>query len=797
MIRNYLKIGWRNLTKNRSYAFINIFGLSLGIACSIVIFTIVKYHLGFDNFHESKDRIYRIVTEWHDDEPGTSEAVPSPVGRAFRSEFTFAEKTARVISYNDALVAMDAGSNRKKFKEESGIAYAEPEFFDIMHFPLLKGNQQNFLSTPNSAAITEKLAKKYFGTEDPMGKTIRINNKTDFIVKGILKDLPNNTDFREEIYLSYQNLIDQSRWLAVDSNWGGVYSGSHCYILLKQNATPAQANQALAQLVKKNFTGRDASVWHFRLQELSDIHFNPDFNGSANKKYLWAFTLIGLFLIITACVNFINLATAQALNRSKEVGIRKVLGSMPKQLFWQFISETALITFFALLLAIVIAVVSMPFVNQLFKSNMSLQLLQNPPLWIFLLVTGVVVTFLSGSYPGLVLARFQPVMALKSRLSQKHIGGFSLRRILVVTQFAISQMLIIGTIVIASQMHFSKNTDMGFTKEAIISLPIPISDKVKMNTLRTRLSGVAGVEKISLCYQPPASGSNNSTGIRYDNRAEDEHWSINVKNADADYLSTFGLKLVAGRNFFPSDSAREILVNETFVKKLNIKSPQEVIGKRISINGGSTVAPIAGVVKDFHNYSFHSEISALCILPDNSNYRTCAIKVNMKNLQPAMAAMEKIWNETYPDYLYAYEFLDERIARFYEGDTMTLKLIEAFAIIAIIIGSLGLYGLVSFMAVRKTKEIGVRKVLGADLKDILWLFGKEFTRLLLLAFVIAAPIAWWAMSQYLQEYKNRISLHPGIFFLAIAATFLIAAVTVGYRSVKAAAANPVTSLRTE
>lgn len=797
MIRNYLKIGWRNLTKNRSYAFINIFGLSLGIACSIVIFTIVKYHLGFDNFHENKDRIYRIVTEWHDDEPGTSEAVPSPVGRAFRSEFTFAEKTARVISYNDALVAMDAGSNRKKFKEESGIAYAEPEFFDIMHFPLLKGNKQNFLSTPNSAAITEKLAKKYFGTEDPMGKTIRINNKTDFIVKGILKDIPNNTDFREEIYLSYQNLIDQSRWLAVDSNWGGVYSGSHCYILLKQNATPAQANQALAQLVKKNFTGRDASVWHFRLQELSDIHFNPDFNGSANKKYLWAFTLIGLFLIITACVNFINLATAQALNRSKEVGIRKVLGSMPKQLFWQFISETALITFFALLLAIVIAVVSMPFVNQLFKSNMSLQLLQNPPLWIFLLVTGVVVTFLSGSYPGLVLARFQPVMALKSRLSQKHIGGFSLRRILVVTQFAISQMLIIGTIVIASQMHFSKNTDMGFSKEAIISLPIPISDKVKMNTLRTRLSGVAGVEKISLCYQPPASGSNNTTGIRYDNRAEEEHWGINVKNADADYLSTFGLKLVAGRNFFPSDSTREILVNETFVKKLNIKSPQEVIGKRISINGGSTVAPIAGVVKDFHNYSFHSEISALCILPDNSNYRTCAIKVNMKNLQPAMAAMEKIWNETYPDYLYAYEFLDERIARFYEGDTMTLKLIEAFAIIAIIIGSLGLYGLVSFMAVRKTKEIGVRKVLGANLKDILWLFGKEFTRLLLLAFVIAAPIAWWAMSQYLQEYKNRISLHPGIFLLAIAATFLIAAFTVGYRSVKAAAANPVTSLRTE
>ncbi len=797
MIRNYFKIAWRTLRRNKSYAFINIIGLSLGIACSIVIFTLVTYHLSFDTFHKNKDRIYRIVTEWHDDEVGYSEAVPSPVGKAFRDNYTLAEKTARVIDYNGALIAIPGQKEIKKFREEQGIVYTEPAFFDIMNLPLLKGNPKNFLSNPNSAAITEKLAKKYFGDEDPMGKTIRVNNKTDFLITGILKDIPSNTDRKQEVYLSYQNLKEQNKWLANDSGWGGVYSGSQCYILLKPTATVTQANQALQQLVQKNFTGRDQKVWKFRLQPLADIHFNTDFNGQADKKYIWAFFFIGLFLIITACVNFINLATAQALNRSKEVGIRKVLGSLPGQLFWQFIAETALITLFATLLALGLGAVGLKFVNGLFKTEMTLHILSNIPLLAFLLATGLLVTFLSGSYPGLVLARFQPVLALKSKLSQKHIGGFSLRRVLVVIQFAISQMLIIGTIVIASQMHYTKNSDLGFNKNAVVVLPIPVQDKIKMNTLRTRLSGVAGTEKISLCFAPPAWGSNNNTGLRFANRNEDEHWSINEKYADDQYLGTFGIKLIAGRNLYPADTIREFLVNETFVKKLGLKSAADVINQRLSINGGSQTAPIVGVVKDFYNYSFHSDIDAICIMTSARDYRQAAIKVNMTNIKPALASFEKIWNETYPEYLYEYQFLDDRIARFYEMDNIMLKMIEAFAGIAILIGSLGLYGLVSFMALRKTKEIGVRKVLGAGIPNILWLFGKEFARLLLIAFVFAAPVAWWVMNKYLLDFKNRIHLNAGIFLLAIAFTFLIAALTVGYRSVRAAIANPVTSLRTE
>lgn len=797
MIKNYFKIAWRNITRNKSYAFINIVGLSLGIACAILIFTLISYHLSFDTFHAKKDRIYRLVTEFHSETVNHSPSVPSPLGKAFRNEYTFAEKTARAIDYDNVLITIPGNTNKKFMEENGGVVFAEPEFFDIFDFPLVKGNKKTVLVQPNEAILTEKMAKKYFGNEDPMGKTLRFNNNINFIVTGVLKDIPPNTGRNQEIYFSYSNLKEHSKWIASDSSWGGVYSGSMAYTLLKPGVTAEQVNKALPQTVKKYYTGRDVQEWQFKLQPLADIHFNADFDGYADKKYLWALFFIGLFLIITACVNFINLATAQALNRSKEIGIRKVLGSLPKQLFWQFIAETTLITLVAIIFGYLLAELTLPGLNSLFKASMQLHPFTNIQLPAFLLVLLLLVVFLSGSYPGLVLARFQPIMALKSKLSQKSVGGFSLRRVLVVTQFAISQMLIIGTIVIASQMHYSKTSDLGFNKEAIVMLPLPQRDKIKMNTLKTRIAGVNGVEKLSLCWQAPAAGSNNNTGVRYDNRPEDEHWSINMKNADDQYLHTFGLKLVAGRNIFPSDTLREFLVNETFVKKLNLKTPNDVIGKKLSINGGSQTAPIVGVVKDFYNYSFHSDIAAICIMSGTSSYSKLAVKLNAASMRTALPAFEKIWNETFPDYLYKQTFLDDRIKEFYEMDDIMLKLIESFAFIAIIIGCLGLYGLVSFMAVRKTKEIGVRKVLGADTKNILWLFGKEFSRLLLIAFVIAAPIAWWAMHVYLKDFSYRITIGPGIFLLAILVTFIIAAVTVGYRSLKAAVINPVVSLRTE
>lgn len=797
MLKNYFKIAWRNLKRNKAYTAINVIGLSLGIACSILIFTLITFHLSFDNFHPQKDRIYRLITHWQGEDGGYSHGVPGPLGKAFQNNYNYAEQTVRVISYNDALIALPGEKNNPKFEEEQGVSYTEDGYFQIFNFPFLSGSKTTALKAPNSAVITEHLAKKYFNTADAIGNIIRFNNETDFTITGVIKDKPANTDQKQEIYVSFENLKDHDPRIINDDAWGGVYSESRAYTLLKPNTNAAVVNKALVGLVQQKYDEDDRKTWRFLLQPLPEMHFNPDYEKGQMKPFMWALGCIGLFLIITACVNFINLATAQALSRSKEVGIRKVLGSLKGQLFWQFIAETFLITVLALLLGAGLAKLALPYFNKLFDAdNMHIDYFNNLGLAAFLLSLVLVVTFLAGSYPGLVMARFQPVLALKSKLSQKHIGGFSLRRILVVTQFAISQMLIIGTIVIASQMNFTSKADLGFTKEAIVMLPVPTNDSLAMHTLATQLSHVNGIEKLSLCYQAPAANSNNNTSIHYENREKVELFSVNQKIADDQFLSLFNIKLVAGRNNFPSDTVREFVVNEALVKKLGLKKADDIIGKMISING-SEKFPVVGVVKDFNSYSMHEEIPPLVIMPSYGRTRNCAIKINAKNVKPTLAEVEKIWNTVYPNYLYKHQFLDERIARFYREDGNMLSLIEIFACIAIFIGCLGLYGLVSFMAARKTKEIGVRKVLGASLQSLIWLFGKEFTRLLIIAFLIAAPLAWWAMYSYLKDFSYRITIGPGIFATAIAFTFFIALITVGYRSVKAALSNPVKSLRTE
>jgi len=796
MLKNFFVIAWRNLRKNKAYAGINILGLSLGIACVILIFSMVSYHLSFDNFHPGKDRIYRVVTEFHDEVADYSQGVPSPLGKYFRKDFDYAEKVARIIGYNNNLITVQSGNEVRKFKEEKGIAYTEPEYFDIFDFPLLRGNKETVLRLPGQALITEHLAKKYFGdAAAAMGKTIRVDNKNDFAVVGILKDIPVNTDRNQEIYLSYDDIKDRSKRQASDSSWGSIYSQTMCFMRLKPAVTAAQVNQGLSRMGKKYQKGRDVGTTIFRLQPLSDIHFNADFDGYADRKYLWALFFIGLFIIVTACVNFINLATAQALNRSTEVGIRKVLGGVRSQLFWQFIIETTLIAVFAVIVGYFLALAALPSLNELFKTEISFHLFDDPAAIGFLAGLLVVMIFLSGSYPGLVLSRFKPVAALKSKLSQKEVGGFSLRRVLVVVQFTISQVLIIGTIVIAGQLHYAETLDLGFDKDATVLLPLPKNDPVKLNTMRAQIAAVAGIRDVTFCAAPPASEANNSTNLRFAGRAEDEHWELNTKAADDQYLNTFGLKLLAGRNFFKSDTARECVVNETLVRKLNLKDPSAILGQQLKIN--SMAVRVVGVVQDFNNYSLHTDIAAIAIFPAWYEYTTCAVKIDPAHVHADLAAIQKIWNETYPEYLYSHTFLDESIAKFYELDSSLLKLVEFFAAIAVFIGCLGLYGLTSFMAAHKTKEIGVRKVLGAGIPSLLWLFGREFTRLVLIAFAVAAPSAWWVMHQYLKDFKYRITVGPAIFLLAIGATFVIVVLTVGYQSLRAALANPVKALHRE
>jgi len=791
MLRNYFKIALRNLQRRKAYTLINVLGLSLGFASAILIFSFVKYHLSFDTFHSKKDRIYRIVTEDHMEKVFYYPGTPPPVGKAFRNDYTFAEKVSRVFVMYGPQISLPFSSGNQKFQEGLGVAFAEPGFFDILDFPLLKGDKEKVLTEPNTALVTERIAKKYFGDADPIGKIIRLSNKTDFRITGVLADLPENTDRRQEIYLPFSNLKDYNPWAAGDDGWGGVASDFQCFVLLKPGVSPAAVNQVFPAFSRKYYDGDYEQEWQFKLQPLADIHFNPAFDGKMSGKNIWALSLIGVFLIVTAAVNFINLATAQALNRAKEVGIRKALGSIRGQLFWQFIAETAVINLVAMLLAFVLIRLTLPLLGVLFDVPVSLHFFQG--IYLFLPLLLVLVIFLSGAYPGLVIAGFQPVRALKGALTQQHVGGFSLRRGLVVTQFVISQLLIIGTLVVVYQMRYVSRANIGFQKDAVVMIPVPAAEKAKVSTLRSELSGLSGVEKLSFCNQPPI-GAGGGREMVYDHRSRRENYDVVLKLGDEQYLSTFGLQLLAGRNLYPSDTIREYLVNETLVKKLGVTN-DAVIGKNAMINDVN--GTIVGVIKDFHNESFHSPIRPLAITTQTRSYYSCAVKVNTASLSPTLKAVQKTWEQLYPDNIYQSEFLDERVARYYQLDQRIQQVIQTFTVIAIFIACLGLYGLVSFMAARKTREVGVRKVLGASVESILWLFGKEFVRLLLLAFVIAAPLAWWVMNKWLESFVYRISPGPGIFGLAMLITLVIACLTVGYSAVKAAVMNPVKSLRSE
>ncbi|MBA4850872.1 ABC transporter permease [Emticicia sp. BO119] len=797
MLKNYFKIAIRNLQRNKVYALINVMGLALSMSCGILIFALVKHHLSFDNFHANSDRIYRIVTEQHRDNISYTNSVPNPLGKAFRNDYTFGEKVARICTFDDQLITVKQGNEIKKFKDDEGIAFTETEFFDIFNYPLLIGDKKTVLSEPNTAIMTERAAKKYFGNENPINKTFKLDNRIEFKVTGILKDLPANSDRQTDIYASYLTLKSYNEWAASDDSWGGISSSMQCFVLLRPGISPAQVEKVMPAYVKK-YRPTSKNVHHYKFQPLAEMHFDARYNGPMDKKNLWVLSFIGLFLIITACVNFINLATAQALKRSKEVGVRKVLGSVRMQLFWQFISETSLISILGAVVAIVLAFAALPYVNTWFSSQISINLVNDWQLMLFIVSLIVVVTLFSGSYPGLILAGFQPVLALKGKLSQQNIGGFNTRRTLIITQFAISQVLIIGMVIIANQMKYAQQSDLGFQKEAIVTIPIASgTDFNKQKTIKNQFSALSGVEKVSLFFRPPASGSNWSTSVKFDNRTEDEVFRVNVKSGDDEYLSTFDLELVTGRNIFPADSMRECLVNETFVRKLNLASPQEVIGKTISMNGGHSTGPIVGVVKDFHDRSFHEEINPVLITTLADNYDSYGVKLNMANAQTTLASVEKIWTQAHPDQIYEYQFLDESIAEFYETESIMLKMIQAFSGIAIFIGCLGLYGLVSFMVTQKTKEIGIRKVLGSSIGSIIWIFGKEFSRLIIIAFLVAAPLAWWLMSNWLQDFKFRIDIKIDVFILAITSTFVVAALTVGYQVIKAALMNPMKSLRSE
>jgi putative ABC transport system permease protein len=785
MISNYLKIAFRKLAKHRDYAILNVLGLGLSVGCSILIFMLVRHHLSFDNFHKDANRVVRVVMDVKTETILPISGVPAPMAKTLRLECPILEKTSIRMGEDEVLIAVLRPDNigLDKYKEKNKFAWIDPDYLNILNLPLLQGDA-TALSEPNTVLLTENMAIKYFGKSAPLGKTIRVDNETDLRIVGILQDLPKNTDYPQEILASWATMMHIPRLSKSVDEWGGARGDGFCLGLLAKGHQVRELDAAMDDFTKRHPHPESAELFRYKAKAMSGLHFDTDYGFGMNKNYLWALGFIGLFLLLTACVNFVNMATAQALTRMREVGVRKSLGSTRGQLFWQFMSETGLI---------VLAWLALPYLNTWINEDLEIDRPMLATLVVFSSTLGIILTFLAGFYPAFMQARFNPVTSMKSASELPKGSGFSVRRILVTTQFAISQMLIISAAVVTMQMQYAQNADWGFRPGAILTVEIPDAKKAK--NLQQQISQIAGVQNTSLCYQPPASDNVNHTGIFYDKRPQPEAWLLNNKPADANYIGTFGLQLVAGRNLYPSDTAREFLVNETFVKKLNLASPQDIINKIIHVN--MSEGPIVGVVHDFLSWGISDPVSAIAISSDLSSYSTCAIQLSSGNPTAALTQIQKIWENEFPDNYYEHRFMEDKIASFLETETMILRLVRTFAGIAVFIGCLGLYGLASFMITRKRKEVGIRKALGASILGIVWLFGKEYTRLIAIAFVLSAPVAWFAMNSWLKDYVYRISIGWSVFVVSLLATFLIAALTVGIQSIKAALANPVSSLRSE
>jgi putative ABC transport system permease protein len=802
MLKNYFKTAFRNLQRNTSYAIINMLGLAIGIAACLLIFLVVRFETSFDNFHSKKNSIYRIGTEFHNqDGVSYSDGIAFPAAPGLRIDFPQLKEVASIFSQGGQITAQSDNGQLKKIAEDN-FYYVEPAFFKMFDFEWLYSNPKTSLKEPNSAVLTQATAEKFFGAwRSAIGKTIKYRNTTLYTITGILKNLPANTDFPLSIVVPYTALANT--YIKDNLNdWVSTFGGAYTFAVLPPELPVAKFNADLKSFAKKHKPVEYANDVYIA-QPLTEIHYDDRFGNFRGHTFshslIKALMLIGIFLLVIACVNFINLATAQAVNRSKEVGVRKVLGSKRNQLALQFLSETALITIVALIAAIVIAASALPFLNRLLEVEMSFNFITGPSLIVFVFAVSIAVTLLSGIYPAIILSGFNPIMALKSKVSAKMIGGISLRRGLVILQFAIAHVLIIGMLIVVMQMDYFKNASLGFDNTAIINVDVP-GDSInhsKIDYLRNQLLSNTDIQNVSFSFGSPSSENNWSSDFKYDHAAKTTDFSANLKWADADYFKTYHLQFVAGRPYYPNDTVHEFVVNETLLGKLGVRDPKDAIGKEINFWNGRKVAPIVGVIRDFNSYSLRRPMAPVVLSTWKDVYQTINIKIKPGAEKPTLAYVEKLWNQAYPDYVYEYKFLDETIRNFYKQEDQLSQLYKIFAGIAIFISCLGLYGLVSFMASQRTKEVGIRKVLGASARNIVYLLSKEFTLLIIIAFVISAPVAYYIMYNWLQNYTYRIPLGASIFILAIISSVIIAWITVGHRAIKAAMANPVKSLRTE
>ena len=792
MLKFNFKIALRNFWKNKVYNLINILGLSIGMASCMLIFIFVNYQLSFDTGYKNGDRIYRLVTNWkypaYDD---YSKGVPLPLVTVAKNEFAGFEKVSAIISRNGIIQIKD-NTGKDKIKSQETVYYAEPGFFEMLDLPWIYSNPKQALTAPNTVALSESMAARFFGnSEQAVGKSFLFANKLTLKVTGVFKDMPENSSFPLKVVISYST-FNSKKYIS----WDGVNSSMECYVLLRKGLTLSDLEAPMAQFNKKYYVDKKiAGNQNNSLQPLRDIHFNMKYGNFADtsitRKEVYGLITIGLFLMLAACINFINLATAQVVTRSKEVGVRKVMGGKRKQLMVQFLTETFVITLIAMLIACILTELAIPALQDLFKGNVSFSLLGQPVIWLFMGVLLILVSFLAGFYPAMIMSGFSPVLAIKNKISVNS-GGLNLRKILVVVQFAITIILIIGTLVIMKQMDYLRQKPLGFNPNAVAMIGMPSNSL--SNTFKEQALRIPGIQMLSFCQAAPLSEEITTSEFSYGSK-KNRDFELRNSKADENYFKLFDLKLLAGSVFKKSDTANGCVVNETFLKKMNISHPEEVIGKILAING--TKMPITGVVQDFNDQSLKEKISPLAIYAQKIEYYNAAVKMNSKEIVPAMKKLEVLYNKIYPDHIYNAQFVNDDINRFYENERITGVLFRVFAGVIIFISFIGLFGLISFVATQRTREVAIRKVLGASTIELVKMLNGSFLLMVFIANLVAWPLAYLFVSKWLSGFAYRIDLSIWPFILAFLISMLITLVTVSIRSYKAAVANTIDALKYE
>ena len=809
MIKNYLKIAFRNLTKYKFISFINLFGLTIGLTCCLLIFIFIRHELSYDKYQPNAERVYRITRTFNNSETGAVSLILGSVAPAFGplllNDFKEIEGMTRLLQNGDAAIRYN-----DKMLTQPEVYFADDKFFDFFKVDVLKGNIKKSLSDPKSVMMTDETAKKYFGDQDPINKIIRINfgDYHDFKVTGIYKPLPSNTHFHPEMMLSFNTLNDTAIYGANQLKTSWSNNSFLTYIRLPQGYEPKKLEAQFPAFLNRHINPGDpvkTSRWtSLALQKLTDIHLrsHTDYEAEENGdiKRVYVFSAIALFILLIACINYMNLSTARSTLRAREIGIRKTVGAQRKEIIAQFLSESVLVTWIAMILAFGFTWLLIPWLNEVSGQELSINGIMKWYIIAPILLVPFVVGIVSGIYPALFMSSFQPVKVLKG-LVRTGGANISFRKVLVTVQFAISIILIICTAIVFSQMKYMQNKALGFEKEQIITLPYVTALNDKYDAFRTELLSNTAIKNLGRSSRIPTGrllDAMGSTMKRGDTMAP---VAVDIKNvaADEDFISTYGIKIVAGRGFsrdFGSDTSGYLL-NEASVSALGLKTNEDAIGKDFGYGGRK--GKIIGVINDFHFESLHQKIVPLVMLyPKNlNNFGRISIKIAGANTTAALTHIEKTWKNFLPETPYQFTFLDENFARLYKAEERQKTLFTTFAFIAIFIACLGLFGLSAFAISQRVKEIGIRKVLGANVSTIVTLLSKDFLKLVGLSAVIAFPVAWFAMNKWLQDFAYRIDMPWWIFIVAGIMAAIIALVTISFQAIKAAVANPVKSLRSE